>query len=264
MKEYLLLRDDYSIITDAEGNFKVYNTGNILNHLFGATYITLYDRRLIAVNDYTKYTQTPKIQKINKVSTIKQLIVDGANPKANEDDFFVWACAFYSKSIIKYLLQFCDINTQKGLPLTQAVSEGRLDIVKFLVENGADIHADDDTPVFYSVFRGNTKNLSSILKYLVEADKFTEHMNYAFQHACEIGNYEVVSYLLKKGADVNYDYGCALKYAAMNGHVKIVKLLIDNGIDLKEYGEMAITWAKKDDKPQAVIKLIKKEMEKIK
>ena len=76
--------------------------------------------------------------------------------------------------------------------LKWASSNGHLEVVKFLVEKGANVHADD---------------------------------NYALGWASENGHLDVVKFLVEKGADVNADNNCALRWASKNGHLDMVNYI---------------------------------------
>jgi ankyrin repeat protein len=65
-------------------------------------------------------------------------------------------------------------------------------VVKFLVEQGANIHAKDDFPL-----RWAAKN----------------------------GHLEVVKFLVEQGANIHADNDFPLRWAAKNGHLEVVKFL---------------------------------------
>lgn len=97
------------------------------------------------------------------------------------------------------------MNTPFGSWLHVAASFGRLEIVRSLVERfGLDIN-----------LKGGTSESSPL------------------DRACADGQYEVVKYLLDKGAkiDVSAPERNPLFGAIMSGNVAIAKLLIDRGID---------------------------------
>ncbi len=73
-----------------------------------------------------------------------------------------------------------------------------LDKIKEFVENGADIHADNNRSLYWSAGKG----------YL-----------------------DVVKYLIKEGADIHADNNIALRWSAKNGHLDVVKYLIEEGAD---------------------------------
>jgi hypothetical protein len=57
--------------------------------------------------------------------------------------------------------------------------------------------------------------------------------DYALQWASQNGHLEVVKLLIEKGANVHENNERALKWSAMNGHFEVVKLLIENGANIR-------------------------------
>lgn len=100
-------------------------------------------------------------------------------------------------------------NEKDGMGFTlliRACAEGNLDLIKSLIEQGADIEAKNND--------GRT----------------------ALMWACENGAIEVVSFLIRKGANINEKDNqglTALCAAAQNGHFPIVKLLVENGANIR-------------------------------
>ena len=80
----------------------------------------------------------------------------------------------------------------KDNALIEASSGGHLDIVKYLVENGADIHAEND---------------------------------YALIWASNYGHLEVVKYLVENGANIHAENDEALRTARWNEDLEVVKYL---------------------------------------
>ncbi|KAF3287344.1 hypothetical protein TWF970_007070 [Orbilia oligospora] len=92
-----------------------------------------------------------------------------------------------------------------GNALQAAAAGGHEEIVEFLLNQGANVNAQDASHY------GNALNAASIE-----------------------GHFKIVKSLLKQGADVSAQYGdcnCALCAASLGGHVEIVKLLLDHGVD---------------------------------
>ena len=103
-----------------------------------------------------------------------------------------------------------------------------------LVENGIDVNAKDKDRNTALICASKNNNLE-IVKYLVDvgADLNAEGGHYnktALMYASENGRLEMVKYLVEKGADVNqkggYYYKTALMLASLNGHLSIVKFLV--------------------------------------
>lgn len=110
-----------------------------------------------------------------------------------------------------------------------------IDVVKFLVLNGASVNAHNcrhSTPLMLLGIPGNL----SVMKYLVkkgaviDAENLTG--NTALCAAAIGGHTEAVKYLIKKGANVNHQNVTGhspLHYAALMGHLQIVNTLLYHG-----------------------------------
>lgn len=85
-----------------------------------------------------------------------------------------------------------------------------IELVKYLVENNADIHAYEDLAVRWAA--GN-------------------------------GHLEIVKYLLEIGADIHVYDDLAVRWAAENGHLEVVKYLVKNGADIHARDDLAFQWA---------------------
>jgi hypothetical protein len=115
---------------------------------------------------------------------------------------------------------------------------GNLEEVKELIQQGADIHYDDDRPIVEASVYGNFK----IVKYLIEqgVDIHT-HNDIAFTNCCEYGWLDMVKYFVSKGADIHIynDYGIWIAWCTK--HNKVVEYLESLGCVLdkksKEHNE---------------------------
>ena len=67
--------------------------------------------------------------------------------------------------------------------------------------------------------------------------------DYALRYAANNGHLEVVKYLIDKGADVRAWSDYALRLAANNGHLEVVKYLIDKGADVRALNDYALRYA---------------------
>ncbi|AYV85647.1 MAG: ankyrin repeat-containing protein [Satyrvirus sp.] len=110
---------------------------------------------------------------------------------------FAWSCYNDNPKIIEHLVKEnvnISDNALKDYILWWACKHGYLEVAKFSVENGANIHATTD---------------------------------HALWLASSNGHLEIVKLLINKGANVDADNGCALLYALKNGHEEVVKLLME-------------------------------------
>lgn len=116
-------------------------------------------------------------------------------------------------------------------PLLAAAKNGHLEVVKYLVEHGADIDKSDNN-------RRKTPLLAA-----------------AFE-----GHFEIVKYLVDKGANVNVQAingWTPLHDAAWVANFEIVKYLVDHGADLhlrNEHNETALQTALRGKQNQDVIR----------
>jgi len=128
-----------------------------------------------------------KFARAGKLEIVKKLVETGANP----DNDRALACARDHIEVVEYLN---DANVQKHLDNSLKIFAklGKLEIVKFLVEAGANPNIDMS----------------------IVANR---------------GYLEVVKHLVSKGADINANE--AINYAAFNGHLNIVRWMLDAGAD---------------------------------
>ncbi|SNR83069.1 ankyrin repeat domain-containing protein [Lutibacter flavus] len=98
-----------------------------------------------------------------------------------------------------------------------------------------------------------TKKVKSSSKKTIKNNSFIHFSNpYKLNTFCRLiqaGNYDAVKKCIKKGFDINEESIrlTPLMYAARHNRIEIVKLLIDNGANLKikdNKGHTALKWAK--------------------
>lgn len=146
--------------------------------------------------------------------------------------------------ILSYVSQFSgvyevaeDQSRHEVSPLWCAAVANKLDVVKTLVEHGANVNMPSDTnstPVRSACFMTNI----AVIKYLVDhgADIHKPNVNGGTCLINSIQSAELCNFLLSKGADVNAvdnSKNTALQYAIREGAVESVKLLLKKGADCK-------------------------------
>lgn len=110
---------------------------------------------------------------------------------------------------------------------------GYLCIVKDLIAKGADVNICDDeglSPLYLACFSEQTEVVKILLEHGADV-----HNSSPLCMMCEIGNSEIVRILLNNGADVNLcsDEGLnPLYFACFYNHVEIVKISLKHGADV--------------------------------
>jgi hypothetical protein len=110
----------------------------------------------------------------------------------------------------------------------ETVSKGDEKTVKRLLEQGADVNANDGYLTALMAAGGRTKTAKLLLKNGADVNAKTRYGITALILAALNGYTETVKLLLKKGADVDATDivgNTALDYALKNGHTEIAKLL---------------------------------------
>jgi len=107
--------------------------------------------------------------------------------------------------------------------LAECANHGKTEWVEYLLNRGADVHAEND---------------------------------WALRSASYNGHVEVVKLLLNAGADVHARADYALRWASGNGHVEVVKLLLNAGADVHASDDLALRWASGNGRTE-IVKLLK-------
>lgn len=114
--------------------------------------------------------------------------------------------------------------------LTQACDSGHYDIVKYLIEQGADTNADGGKGLMFASYRGYL-NIVQILTQNGADIKATDGGWTALMFAAERGHFDIVKFLTENGADANArnDVGCgALEFSATDEIWEYLKPKVSN------------------------------------
>jgi hypothetical protein len=132
--------------------------------------------------------------------------------------------------VIKSLIEEgADIHADGDHALKFAAEYGHIEVVKYLVEQGADVHADNNHALRCSAKNGHL----NIVEFLVEKGANIHIDNdYVLRHSAKNGNLELVKFLIEKGANIHICDDYAIRWAGISGHSKVVKYLVEQGADI--------------------------------
>jgi hypothetical protein len=154
----------------------------------------------------------------------------------------------YDDNLVLMIAQSCLYRNQS---LDDSASDGKLEVVKYLIKTGNYTVDDKNLALFYAAGNGSLE----VVKYLIEECGADIHTNYEeitdvldgdyglLGKASRNGHIKVVEYLIKSKAYVHADYGMPLCLASRGGHLKVVECLINSGANIHASGNLALCWA---------------------
>ncbi|AEQ33353.1 ankyrin repeat protein [Megavirus chiliensis] len=164
----------------------------------------------------------------NNINTLKYLLEKGANINLIES----CVAKFGNLELFQLLLENkCDLG--KFLPV--AAEYGQFELVKFLVENGVYIDYIDYIACAFSkctpLVEASSSGHTEIVRYLI--DNGAEYKkSHGILLAAKYGHHDVVKLFIEKGADLNeYGFKCIEEVVKKN-NIEILKLLINCGIEI--------------------------------
>ncbi|KAI0833055.1 hypothetical protein F5Y06DRAFT_185254 [Hypoxylon sp. FL0890] len=120
-----------------------------------------------------------------------------------------------------------------GNALTAAAYDGTINIIRLLLDAGADVNAPEGWAIQTAATEGHYDVVVELLKHGADVNAFTKNENFeagtALQGACEAGKTDIVSLLLEHNANPNLGGGSdapPLLAAAMRAEEDILELLV--------------------------------------
>jgi ankyrin repeat protein len=163
---------------------------------------------------------------------VKLLLEKGADVNAvNKDGKTAWMIAL-TDEIRTYLAE----KVAETNALTRAAEGGHLNLVRFLVNRGADVNAVDQsgmTALMHAAERGHFEIVELLVKHRADVNAVNKDGKTAWMIAC---NDDISTYLAK-----NVDKTNVLTRAAKGGHLGLVRFLVQNGADVKAVDNFGMT-----------------------
>ncbi|KAF7285836.1 ankyrin repeat and KH domain-containing protein 1-like isoform X5 [Rhynchophorus ferrugineus] len=211
------------------------------------------------VND-EGYTPLMEAAREGHEEMVHLLLGQGANINAQTDETqetaLTLACCGGFTEVTDILIKGrADIELGASTPLMEAAQEGHYDLVRFLLEFGANVNAvtqTNDTALTYACENGHTDVAELLMQYGADLEHESEGGRTPLMKACRAGHLCTAEFLIKKGANVrkqttNNDH-TPLSLACAGGHLAVVELLLKNDADpnhkLKDNSTMLIEAAK--------------------
>ena len=176
-------------------------------------------------------------------------IVEQEPSRVNEDDEYEWRPIFHAGlrrhyDVVKYLIDCgADLAAHDGYVIHYAGEvPNNKEVVSLLIAyGGLDAHTKPSSEIarqfIYAVFLANVGRVNAMLRDNPElVEECYARGDTALHHAARNGDLEIVKQLVSSGADVNAttDHNHFPLYcAAGHGHVETTRYLVENGADLQ-------------------------------
>lgn len=165
-----------------------------------------------------------------------------------------WCVIIFTKKYFYDYFNFTQVNMPTDSfesPLTLAACGGHTELAMLLIERGANIEEINDegyTPLMEAAREGHEEMVALLLSQGANINAQTdETQETALTLACCGGFLEVADFLLKAGADLELGASTPLMEAAQEGHLELVRYLLDyyhaNVNAQTQTGDTALTYA---------------------
>ena len=130
-----------------------------------------------------------------------------------------------------------DIHTDDDYALRLSSKNGSIEVVKFLVEKGANIHAKDDYALSLSSLYGHIEVVQFLIK---KGANIHANDDYVLKASSKYGHIDIVKFSVEKGANIHVGDDYAIRWSSQNGHLEVVKFLVEKGANIHANNDDAL------------------------
>lgn len=177
------------------------------------------------------------------IEMIDALLKHGANVQINNNEALLW-CAQYGRyeNIERNMRLFYDAAEHPELNtnvknLVDLIEDEYLKIMRVLLENGADVHTNDDEALRANIHTLSPKIVRVLLEYGANVHANNDE---ALRSSCANKRLENVKILLEHGANVHACDDEALRTSAKFSCTEIVQVLLEYGADVHACDDEAL------------------------
>ena len=199
------------------------------------------------------------LQNIIRENLVEEIINHHRDEDGQSTTPLIIAAMNGNEKVVEVLLNFGAKIDKKGTVIVDDYSRGgatalwcascrdHYNIVKLLVENGADINLptdDGSTPLRPPCVKGNFEIVQYLVEHGANVNAVNDDKETCLMIASYKGQHKIVPYLLEKGASpeyVNIFGTTALHESAESGHLTISKLLAESGVTISIKDNYGIT-----------------------
>ena len=178
-----------------------------------------------------------KIKDDDKLKTC----VNGILKYGIDNDVFQRVSRYGDLNMVKCLINHgANIHAFNEEAVRNASQEGNLHVVECLISHGAYIHAYDDFALRYASARGHLDVVECLIEHGANIHANNDE---AFRWASGNGHLDIVEYLIANGADIHAQNDYALIHSSRFNHLAVVEYLISHGANVHARNDLSLMHA---------------------